>query len=129
MKLSDSYKPMLTFRKASQMPQRATLDGEFEEAHRAQRGASSRALVGCGLRHRLRGAGLPGHAAAATLAVSLALALAGCATSVLKSSVEVPGQYAASPAEQVEPEVVWWEKYGDPVLSDLVRREIGRAHV
>jgi outer membrane protein TolC len=54
--------------------------------------------------------------------MSLALALTGCATSVLKSSVEVPGQYAASPAEQVEPEVAWWEKYGDPVLSDLVRR-------
>jgi NodT family efflux transporter outer membrane factor (OMF) lipoprotein len=40
----------------------------------------------------------------------------------LKSSIEVPGQYAASPAEQTEPEVAWWEKYGDPVLSDLVRR-------
>jgi multidrug efflux system outer membrane protein len=60
--------------------------------------------------------------AAVTLAMSLALALASCSTPVLKSSVEVPGQYAASPAEQVEPEVAWWEKYGDPVLSDLVRR-------
>jgi NodT family efflux transporter outer membrane factor (OMF) lipoprotein len=40
----------------------------------------------------------------------------------LKSSVNVPGQFAASPGEQAEPEVAWWEKYGDPVLSDLVRR-------
>jgi multidrug efflux system outer membrane protein len=56
------------------------------------------------------------------MAVSLALALAGCSTPVLKSSVQVPGQYAASPAEQAEPEVAWWEKYGDPVLSELVRR-------
>ena len=112
---------MLTFGKVAQMPQRATLDGEFEEAYGAQRGASSLALVGCSLRRRLRGAGLPGHATA-TLAVSLALALTGCATPVLKSSVEVPGQYAAPAAEQVEPEVAWWEKYGDPVLSDLVRR-------
>jgi NodT family efflux transporter outer membrane factor (OMF) lipoprotein len=40
----------------------------------------------------------------------------------LKSSVEVPGQYAASPAEQAEPEAAWWDNFGDPVLSDLVRR-------
>ena len=92
------------------MPQRATLDGKFEEAYRAERGAPSRVLVCCSLRRCLRGAGISPHAAAATLAVSLALALAGCSTPVLKSSVEVPGQYAASPAEQTEPEVAWWEK-------------------
>jgi outer membrane protein, multidrug efflux system len=122
MKLSDSFKPMLTFRKVSQMPQHATLDGEYEEAYRAEHSAPSRALACRGLRRWLRGAGIPAHAAAATLAVSLVLALAGCSTPVLKSSAEVPGQYAASPAEQSEPEVAWWEKYGDPVLSDLVRR-------
>ena len=104
------------------MPQRATLDGKFEEAYRAERSAPSRVLVCCSLRRCLRGAGISAHAAAATLAVSLALALTGCSTPVLKSSVEVPGQFAASPAEQTEPEVAWWESYGDPVLSDLVRR-------
>jgi multidrug efflux system outer membrane protein len=113
---------MLPFRQVSQMPKRATLDSKFEEAYLAERGAPSRAFVCCSLRRCLRGAGISAHAAAATLAASLALALTGCSTPVLKSSVEVPGQYAASPAEQIEPEVAWWEKYGDPVLSDLVRR-------
>ena len=121
MKLSYSFNPM-PFRQVSQMPQRATLDGKFDEAHRAERSAPSRALVCCSLRRCLRGAGISAHAAAATLAVSLALALTGCSTPVLKSSVEVPGQYAASHAEQTEPEAAWWEKYGDPVLSDLVHR-------
>jgi multidrug efflux system outer membrane protein len=65
---------------------------------------------------------LSAHLAAVALAGSLALALAGCSTPVLKSSVEMPGQYAASAAGQTEPEVAWWEQYGDPVLSDLVRR-------
>ena len=60
--------------------------------------------------------------AAATFAASLALALAGCSTPVLKSSVEVPGQFAASSAQQTEPEAAWWDSFGDPVLSDLVRR-------
>jgi NodT family efflux transporter outer membrane factor (OMF) lipoprotein len=50
------------------------------------------------------------------------MAFAGCSTPVLKSSVNVPTQYAASPGEQPEPEVAWWEKYDDPVLSDLIRR-------
>jgi NodT family efflux transporter outer membrane factor (OMF) lipoprotein len=102
------------------MPQRATLDGKFEEAYRAERGAPSRVLVCCSLRRCLRGAGILPHAAAATLAVSFALA--GCSTPVLKSTVEVPGQFAASSAEQTEPEAAWWDSFGDPVLSDLVRR-------
>ena len=122
MKLSYSFNPMLPFRQVSQMPQRATLDGKFEEAYRAERSAPSRALVCCSLRRCLRGTGISAHAAAATLAVSLALALTGCSTPVLKSSVDVPGQYAASPAEQTEPEAAWWDSFGDPVLSDLVRR-------
>jgi NodT family efflux transporter outer membrane factor (OMF) lipoprotein len=122
MKLSYSFNPMLPFRQVSQMPQRTTLDGKFEEAYRAERSAPSRVLICCRLRRCLRDAGISAHAAAVALAVSLALALTGCSTPVLKSSVEVPGQYAASPAEQTEPEAAWWEKYGDPVLSDLVRR-------
>ena len=58
----------------------------------------------------------------APLAASLAIGLAGCSTPVLKSSVEVPAQFAAAPASEKEPEVAWWESYGDPVLSDLIRR-------
>ena len=108
------------------MPQRATLDGKFEETYRAERSAPSRVLVCCSLCRCLRGAGISAHAVAATLAVSLALALTGCSTPVLKSSVEVPGQFAASPAEQTEPEAAWWESFGDPVLSDLVRRSAQR---
>ncbi len=56
------------------------------------------------------------------LAASLALALAGCATPVLQPSLDVPDRFAAAPASDSEPEVAWWESYGDPVLSDLVRR-------
>jgi len=55
----------------------------------------------------------------------LAIILDGCATPMLESSVEVPGRFAqASPSEE-EPEVAWWESYGDPVLSDLIRRAAG----
>ncbi len=104
------------------MSNHATLNCRFEEATRAERSASSLGPVCGSWRHCLRGAGISVHAAAAALAVSLALALTGCSTPVLKSTVEVPGRYAASAAETIEPEVAWWEKYGDPVLSDLVRR-------
>ena len=49
---------------------------------------------------------------------SLAIILGGCATPRLEPSVEVSGRFAqASPSED-EPEVAWWESYGDPVLSD-----------
>jgi multidrug efflux system outer membrane protein len=51
------------------------------------------------------------------------LALAGCATPVSTSSVEVPSRFAAaSAASEQEPELAWWGAFGDPVLSDLVRR-------
>jgi len=56
------------------------------------------------------------------LAASLAFALVGCATPVMQPSVDVPGRFAAAPASDSEPEVAWWDSYGDPVLSDLVRR-------
>jgi len=58
---------------------------------------------------------------AAALAASLALALVGCATPVMHASVDVPDRFAA-PASDSEPEVAWWDGYGDPVLSDLIRR-------
>lgn len=59
---------------------------------------------------------------AATALASLPFALAGCATPFAQPSVEVPGQFAAAPAAEVEPEVAWWEIYGDPVLSELIQR-------
>ena len=55
------------------------------------------------------------------VALPLTLWLAGCSTPILHPSVDVPGQYAAAPF-QAESEVAWWESYGDPVLSDLIRR-------
>ena len=59
---------------------------------------------------------------AATLVVSLALVLASCATTVMQPSIEVPDRFAAASASAQEPEATWWDSYGDPVLSDLVRR-------
>ena len=56
------------------------------------------------------------------LAASLALALAGCATPVLKSALDVPDRFAAATPAAAEPEVAWWEGFKDPVLSDLIRR-------
>jgi NodT family efflux transporter outer membrane factor (OMF) lipoprotein len=54
--------------------------------------------------------------------ISLAIVVGGCATPRLEPSVEVPGRFAqASPSED-EPELAWWEGYGDPALSDLIRR-------
>lgn len=61
-------------------------------------------------------------AVAAALATSIALALAGCSTPVVKPSVELPSNFAASTASEMEPEAAWWEVYHDPVLTDLVRR-------
>ena len=58
----------------------------------------------------------------ATLAIAIALGLAGCATPNLRSQVDVPTQYAAAADARDEPELAWWESYGDPVLCDLVRR-------
>jgi NodT family efflux transporter outer membrane factor (OMF) lipoprotein len=55
-------------------------------------------------------------------AFTASLALLGCTTPMLKSSVEVPRQFASAQAATSEPEVAWWESFGDPVLSDLIRR-------
>jgi NodT family efflux transporter outer membrane factor (OMF) lipoprotein len=55
------------------------------------------------------------------IAVSLALVAGGCATPVLTPSVDVPGQFAqAAPRE--EPDAAWWDSFGDPVLSNLIRK-------
>ncbi len=54
------------------------------------------------------------------IAVSLALVAGGCATPVLHPSVDVPGRFAQA-APQDEPDAVWWDSFGDPVLSNLIR--------
>ena len=64
----------------------------------------------------------PARLAAAVLAAVVALGVAGCATPVAKSAVEVPEHFASAAASTEEPETAWWESFGDPVLSDLVRR-------
>ena len=63
-----------------------------------------------------------GLVVAASLAATIALVLAGCATPVSTPAVDVPAKYAASAALEVEPEAAWWETFGDPVLTDLVYR-------
>ena len=57
-----------------------------------------------------------------TFIALVALTLGACSTPVLKQSVDVPDRFAAIPTSNLEPEVAWWESYGDPVLSDLIRR-------
>src|SRR4029453_8634128 len=56
------------------------------------------------------------------LAASLALAVAGWATPVLKPSPDLPDRFVAATASPEEPEVAWWEGFKDPVLADLIRR-------
>ena len=62
--------------------------------------------------------------ARAIAALAASLALVGCSTPFLQSSVDVPSGFAQATVAAVaeEPEVAWWESYRDPVLSDLVRR-------
>ncbi|MBT9465605.1 TolC family protein [Hydrogenophaga sp.] len=57
--------------------------------------------------------------AAATL---VALTLAGCATPVAQHAVDVPATFAAATSIEDEPDLAWWESFGDPVLTQLVRR-------
>lgn len=64
---------------------------------------------------------LPARFALAS-ALLAALTLAGCTTPVVQHAVEVPTQFASASTAQDEPELVWWESFGDPVLSQLVRR-------
>ncbi len=40
----------------------------------------------------------------------------------MQPSLDVPGRFAAAPTSNEEPEAAWWDSFGDPVLSDLVRR-------
>jgi NodT family efflux transporter outer membrane factor (OMF) lipoprotein len=52
----------------------------------------------------------------------VAALLGGCATPVLKSEVSVPDQFEAAPPSETASDAVWWERFGDPVLTDLIRR-------
>jgi len=52
----------------------------------------------------------------------IVLGATGCSTPVLKQSVDVPSRFAAAAETASEPEIAWWESYGDPVLSELIRR-------
>src|SRR5688572_28794400 len=69
---------------------------------------------------------MPGHSvfrrAIPALLSGLAALMGGCATPVLQSGVDVPTQFAAAPVSATDPEVTWWEGFGDPVLSDLIQR-------
>src|SRR6476660_8165102 len=72
-------------------------------------------------------AGLSTPVFVATLAASIAVGLSGCSTPAAHPAVDVPPAFAAAQASDVEPEApwseaAWWETFGDPVLTDLVRR-------
>jgi NodT family efflux transporter outer membrane factor (OMF) lipoprotein len=58
----------------------------------------------------------------ALLLLVAALAMAGCATHEVKPNIEAPQRFAAAPVSAAEPEVAWWEGYGDPVLANLMQR-------
>ena len=57
-----------------------------------------------------------------TFIAFVALTLGACSTPFVQPKVEVPGQFAQAATATDEPEIAWWESYGDPVLSDLIRR-------
>ena len=63
-----------------------------------------------------------GRESVRVVVAALALALAGCATPVLKPSLDLPDRFAAAPASGQEPDVAWWDGFRDPALSDLIRR-------
>ena len=63
------------------------------------------------------------HMSRCAAAIAVAFALAACATPVAKPSLDnLPDHFVAAPASAAEPEAAWWDGFGDPVLSDLVRR-------
>jgi multidrug efflux system outer membrane protein len=66
----------------------------------------------------------PWRMAAATLSFSITLALTGCSTPMLHSTVDVPDHFTEVGADEAasQPEVAWWKSYGDPVLTGLIER-------
>lgn len=67
---------------------------------------------------------IPWRPAAATLSFAITLVLAGCATPMLRSTVNVPDHFTVVGADEAasESEVAWWKSYGDPVLTGLIER-------
>ncbi|RZT97778.1 efflux transporter outer membrane subunit [Rivibacter subsaxonicus] len=63
-----------------------------------------------------------GLVALAALTAAIALVFSGCATPISRTTVDVPAQFAANAAAEVEPEAAWWASFHDPVLADLVHR-------
>ena len=55
-------------------------------------------------------------------AALIATGVASCATPMLESSFQPPGQFAAASASEEQADTAWWESYDDPVLSELIRR-------
>ena len=65
----------------------------------------------------------PRRAVAATLTLGIALALAGCSTPMLRSSLEVPEQFTTTAAQAATAtDVAWWHSYDDPVLVGLIEK-------
>ncbi|MGQ0800705.1 MAG: efflux transporter outer membrane subunit, partial [Pseudomarimonas sp.] len=66
----------------------------------------------------------PVRAVAATLFISITVGLAGCATPMLRSTVDVPEHFATAAVEHesAAAEVAWWQSYGDPVLTELIEQ-------
>jgi multidrug efflux system outer membrane protein len=62
------------------------------------------------------------RAPAALFSGVLLLAVGGCATPFLEPAVDVPGHFVQAAPSETPPEVAWWERYGDPVLVELLRR-------
>jgi outer membrane protein, multidrug efflux system len=63
------------------------------------------------------------RAVPAILSGSLLLTLGACTTPVLQSEVDVPDSFAAAaPEAEAAAEVAWWERFGDPVLAELIQR-------
>jgi multidrug efflux system outer membrane protein len=59
--------------------------------------------------------------ALALACAALALTLAGCATPHVQSSLDIPASFTASPATEGTSDLPWWNSFGDPELSRLVR--------
>lgn len=48
--------------------------------------------------------------------------VASCATPMLKSSFQTPDQFAAASTSEEQGDAAWWDRYEDPVLSELIRQ-------
>ena len=63
----------------------------------------------------------------ANTVLALALALAGCSVSMPQrpaSTLAAPAAWRSAVGPAAAPEALWWSRFGDPVLSDLVQRAL-----